>query len=151
MAMQVDDLVIYLRPTTPFRSVFHLENAIKTLEQTDEATGLRSVEEMPESAFKCFRMTGPQLEPIYWWDGKNTIDVTDWPNQEVEKTYHPNGYIDIARVTVILGGELWGNDVIGYVTPRTIELDTPADWDYAEWYANRQVEQHIKFGRKDIT
>ena len=139
-------LIIYLRPTTPIRALYHIEEAIKTIKSIDEATGLRSVELMSESAFKCFTMAGQKLEPV-WLDG---TDVTDEPNQEVEPTYHPNGYVDIARTEQILAGKLWGDQVIGYITPRTVEIDTIDDWEYAAWMMGRYVEQNFRFGKERV-
>ena len=143
--LRLSGLIAYLRPTTPIRALYHIEEAIKAIKSIDEATGLRSVELMSESAFKCFTMAGQKLEPV-WLDG---TDVTDEPNQEVEPTYHPNGYVDIARTEQILAGKLWGDQVIGYVTPRTVEIDTIDDWEYAAWMMGRHVEQNLRFGREN--
>lgn len=136
------DLICYMRPTTPFRATYHIEQAIKVMRETD-ATGLRSVEEMAESAFKCFYKPEPGLYPIRY-DDKN---LSDFPNHLVIGTYKANGYIDIARPEIVASGRLWGDSVYGYITPRTIEIDTPEDWDYAQWFAQRQVTQIINFGK----
>ena len=137
------DLVIYLRPTTPFRSDYHLCEAIKMmLEPAESATGLRSVHKMGQSAFKCFTMPTPWLSPIV----DDYVDKTDWPDQEVTPTYHPNGYIDIIRPETLAKGQIWGDWCVGYVTPHTIEIDTPDDWDYAKWYCKRSVEAPQRFG-----
>jgi len=141
------DLVVYLRPTTPFRATYHIEQAVKLMRDIPTATGLRSVELMAESAFKCYTMAGTRLHPIKYF-GKI---VTDAPNHLVEPTYKPNGYVDIIRPEIIDSGaseSVWGDFVIGYLTPHTIEIDTPDDWDYAQWYAQRQVEQIISFGKE---
>jgi len=141
------DLIVYLRPTTPFRADYHLCEAIKSMSgDGNGATGLRSVEEMGESAFKCFTMPTPFLTPIT----SGNLDMTDWPNQKVTKSFKANGYIDIARPEILKRGQLWGNWVAGYVTPRTIEIDTPEDWEYAEWYANRSVDAPLRFGRRSV-
>jgi len=140
------DLIVYLRPTTPFRNDHHITRAIEQMLAADvNATGLRSVEEMSESAFKCFTMPA-FLSPITY-DGK---DLTDQPNQMVTPTYRPNGYIDICKPEIVKKGGLWGDWVIGYVTPRTIEIDTLEDWKYAEWAAKKFVEAPMRFGRREI-
>lgn len=140
------EAVVYLRPTTPFRTMYHIEQAIKHIrEARHNATGLRSVEKMGESAFKCFGMYGGYLEPIDF-DNKN---LTDLPNQLCPTTYKPNGYVDICRPEVIAGGSTWGHLVIGHLTPHTIEIDGPDDWEYAEYLANRGVE--FNFWTEEIT
>lgn len=146
--LDLTGLIAYLRPTTPFRADYHLCEAIRLMQNT-VALGLRSVEEMGESAFKCFTMDGPCLIPIY--DGGD--DNTDQPNDLVTKTYHPNGYIDICRAEKIKHGYLWGNRFnppYGYLTPRTIEIDTPEDFEYAQWWAQRYKEAVFQFGMEQI-
>lgn len=129
------DLICYLRPTTPFRVMYHVEEAIKTMIAAgDNATGLRSVEPMGESAYKCFEKSKGYLFPLMTRSGLNMTDV---PNQLCPPTYKPNGYIDICKPELIEKGELWGDKIIGYVTPRTIELDTPEDWEFAEFELQR--------------
>ncbi len=135
------DLVVYLRPTTPIRRVELLGEAIKMLRGAGEnASGLRSVEEMGESALKCFTLKpGPFLAHL------GAIDLTDQPNQECPKTYHPNGYIDICKASEIAKGTLWGDKVIGFVTPRVIEIDTEDDYKYAEWWVAHRGKHEFVF------
>jgi CMP-N-acetylneuraminic acid synthetase len=141
------DLIVYLRPTTPFRADYHLCTAIKTMLSADRsATGLRSVHRMGESAFKCFSMPTPWLTPIC----DDCVDKTDWPDQKVTRTFKPNGYIDIVLPETLAKGQLWGDWCAGHITPETIEIDTPRDWEYAEWYANRSVDAPMRFGRTEI-
>ena len=133
------DLVVYLRPTTPFREIEILRGALAFMED-ERWTSLRSVEEMGESAYKCFeRDKEGRLIPVLYWDSRGDYeyhDMTDTPNQEVEKTYRANGYIDIMRADLIKQGELWGRRKYGYITPGVVEIDTEGDLEYAEWRAN---------------
>jgi len=139
-------LAVYLRPTTPFRVLYHLEEALKLFENLlDSATGLRSIERMGESAFKCFTFNLAQIRPILDETG---TDCTDMPNHMVTPTYKTNGYIDIAKVEEVLAGNLWGDKIAGYLTPHTVEIDTPEDWAYAEYYAQRQLPQIIEFWKE---
>ena len=149
--LDLSGLIVYLRPTTPIRALYHIEEAIKTISRIELATGLRSVELMSESAFKCFTISMfKKLEPVFYTtDEAEFFDMTDKPNQLVEPTYKPNGYVDIARTEQILAGQLWGDQVIGYITPRTVEIDTIDDWEYAAWMMGRHVEQNLRFGREN--
>jgi len=125
------ELIVYLRPTTPLRSVHQVEQAIKLmLESSETATGLRSVHRMPESAFKCFTISYSLLQPVTYLG----FDQTDKPDQEVEPTYKPNGYVDVILPATVLEKEsCFGDTVIPFVTQPVIELDTPDDWDYLEY------------------
>ena len=149
--LNLTGLIVYLRPTTPYRALYHIEEAIKLIEKIgDDATGLRSIEKMSESAFKCFTFNGARIKPILDENNPNGRNFSDAPAQLCTQTYKPNGYIDIARVDQILTGNLWGDEVIGYLTPHTPEIDTPDDWDYASWWGTRSVEQVLRFGKERL-
>lgn len=132
------DLVVYLRPTTPFRTSHTVREAIKIMLEGGYDS-LRSVEEMSESAFKCFRIRAGLLYPL------SRKDLTDRPNQTLERTYHPNGYVDIVRSDIVMEGSLWGSGRYAFVTPRAIEIDTEADFEYAQYLA--QKERRWEFGK----
>ena len=130
------EIVAYLRPTTPFREREVVQNAIKFYFDND-FTSLRSVQEMTESAYKCFELLGGLLIPVL----QNERDVTDEPSQAVEPTFHPNGYIDLVRSN-FFSGALWGQRKGGFVTPRVPEIDTPEDLEYAEWWYERRKNEN---------
>ncbi len=50
----VPDLVVQIRPTTPLRDPAVIDEAVAKLKASPQATGLRSVFEMPESAWKTY-------------------------------------------------------------------------------------------------
>lgn len=132
------DLVIYLRPTTPFRKPEVIENAIALFkENTFKFDSLRSVEEMPESAQKCFYKQGNLLIPIMG----STI-IANYPNQLVVPTYKGNGYVDMVKSKMIALGETWGQRCMAYETEPTIEIDTENDL----WLAEQRLrkEKHEK-------
>ena len=124
-------LIVYLRPTTPLRRIEYIEQAIKIMLET-EATGLRSVHEMSESAFKCFmKWPGNRLIrlPIDGLDSRFDIDEANLPNQQYASTYHPNGVVDIIRPEVLQWGpdSLFGSSVYALETNPVIEIDNAHD------------------------
>jgi CMP-N,N'-diacetyllegionaminic acid synthase len=133
------DLLVYLRPTTPLRSDVILNNAINAMVDAGGwADSLRSVEEMGESAMKCFTVNpGPFLVPL-----AGSMQLANLPNQMVPPTFKGNGYIDIVKGSQVWesGQEkaLWGDRCIGFITPRTIEIDSEDDLEYAEWWIQRK-------------
>jgi CMP-N,N'-diacetyllegionaminic acid synthase len=133
------DLLVYLRPTTPLRDARRVWAAVRILALCDALFGsLRSVEEMPESAYKCFELVDGLLSPVYRWVDYEAWNLTDEPNQAVPKTYHPNGYVDIVRREIVERGVLWGERRYGFVTPPALELDTPEQWEYGEYLVERR-------------
>ena len=143
------DLVVYLRPTTPFRSVQRVEQAIELMKKTpaNEMPSLRSVHEMSESAYKMFKVKGGFLKPL------TKQDLTDLPNQKLPKTYCPNGYVDIVRRENVEKGNLWGSRRFAYLTPKTIEIDTEEDFKHAEYLAQSELSTPFVFrsrGKKQV-
>jgi len=129
------DYIAYLRPTTPVRDEIVVHNAEHLFSRMNDArvnvtqtinwTGLRSVELMPESAWKCFMRENGALIPFY--EGCNL------PNQLVKPTYKANGYIDIIDTNWVVRQDLFGPRCYGYVTPPVIEVDTLEEFAYLEW------------------
>jgi CMP-N,N'-diacetyllegionaminic acid synthase len=136
-------LIVYLRPTTPFRRIEDVEMAIQKMIIVPDATGLRSVHEMSESAYKCMRfLPGGILFSAF----HNTVDAANKPNHFYPKTYHPNGVVDIMRPGVVRTGALFGENVMAHITEPTIEIDTLHDLKIAEFeYATRRNEERIVF------
>ena len=129
---RIYDKIIYLRPTTPFRSVKVLKEIID-YQLPVNFSSIRSVQESPESVYKCFtRSMFGELVPIR--DDSESI-WSDQPNQMCPKTYAANGYIDILfpKRQFFRHHDIHGPNIYGYETPATIELDTQEQWDYAEY------------------
>jgi CMP-N,N'-diacetyllegionaminic acid synthase len=127
-------LIVYLRPTTPLRRVEWIDKAIVLINEVPAATGLRSVHEMSESAYKCFEISyGQILQRMPGMGSVDNIDGANLPNHFYPKTYHPNGAVDIIRPEVMQFNRLFGDKVMAYVTPPTIEIDTEHDFRLAEW------------------
>lgn len=125
--------IAYMRPTTPFRTQSSVLGALRAFEEVaDQIDSLRSVEEMAESAFKCFRIEQADiLVPLM----ACTLDDTGRPNQQCEKTYKGNGVIDIVKPEIIAAGGLWGDRCIAWKTAPTIEIDTPLELEIARYWA----------------
>lgn len=135
-------LIVYLRPTTPIRRVSWIDEAIKIFGEVETASGLRSVHKMSESAEKCFyRVHGNILETM---GGRREVDLANEPNHRYNQTYRPNGAIDIIKPEIVKTGALYGDKCYGYLTPWTIEIDTPADLAYAQYLSQGRATNEIQ-------
>jgi len=131
--------LVHLRPTTPLRAPIYIEKAIQCLKKDKEATALRSVHEMSESAYKTVEVDQNYLKCIC--SGSFDLDAANMPRQTFPKTYITNGYVDIYRSFYILDNEkLLGDKVIPYITPCAFEIDTLEDFDYLEFLAEKTPE-----------
>lgn len=134
------DLIVYLRPTTPRRSASKVAEAIQTMiDAGDNATGLRSVHEMSESAWKAFTIYKGYLDPVIRPFGTHyrSVDDCNNPNQKYDATYKGNGYVDIVKRDTVLQGQTYGNRCIAFITKPVTELDTEEEWAYLEWQMGR--------------
>jgi len=126
------EYIVHLRPTTPLREVFYIESAIETIKEDNQATALRSVHEMSESAYKTFEIEKGYLKSIC--SRSSDIEIANRPRQKFRKTYNANGYVDIIKTSyVIANKKIHGDRVIGYIVPRTFEIDTLEDFQYLEY------------------
>jgi CMP-N,N'-diacetyllegionaminic acid synthase len=126
------EYIVHLRPTTPLREVCYIEAAIEAIKNNNDATALRSVQEMTVSAYKTFEIEDGYMKSIY--SGSFDIETANRPRQMFKKTYDPNGYVDVLKTSFICANKkIHGNKVIAYVTPRTFEVDSYEDFEYLEY------------------
>lgn len=130
----VPDLIVYLRPTTPLRDADTIDAAVEKAIAETSATSLRSIHEMPESAYKTFERDGDYLKPL----GAAAMDDANAPRQTLPTTYIGNGYVDVFRSARLLAGEdMLGPRVYGFMTPPIAEIDTSEDLDFVEYQAGK--------------
>lgn len=127
------DLLIHLRPTTPFRDPLVIDAAIEfATNNYDKITSLRSVHEMSESAYKSLEI-GKYGNLITVFTHKEDLDQSNLNRQTFPTTYVANGYIDILFPRKIIeSGVLHGNRVKPFLTSRTLEIDTEEDFQNLE-------------------
>ena len=117
--------LIHLRATTPTIESKILDEAIKYFLDNSDCTSLRSAHESKESAYKFFKKDGN------YWNGlfpEMGSEYYNRPRQELPKTYHPNGYIDIVRPDIFMNKDsLHGNKILSFVTDFVHEVDTMND------------------------
>jgi len=129
----IPDLLIHLRPTTPFRDPLVVDSAIKfAIDNYENITALRSVNEMSESAYKTFELSEDgNLVTIF--DRKSEIDKSNMNRQAFPSTYTANGYVDILFPRHILQtGQLHGSKVRAFITSSTLEVDSEEDFQALE-------------------
>lgn len=126
------ELFVHLRPTTPLRDAARIAEAIRAIRSRDEATGLRSVHELPEPPQKMMGIAGGFLVGLF--PHETRPEYYNLPRQSFPPAYHPNGYVDIVRADVLASGEsLHGKRILGFVTPPVTEVDRPEDLEYLEF------------------
>jgi N-acylneuraminate cytidylyltransferase len=130
---QIPDLIVHLRPTTPFRDPKIMDQAISDgFKRKEGVTSMRSVHEMSESAYKSFEI-GESGNLVSAFSRNHELDPANAGRQTFPKTYSPNGYIDLLFPDVILdSGLLHGNNVSPIITENTIEIDSEPELSTAQ-------------------
>lgn len=130
------DLLALLRPTTPLRDPAVLTGALDALGCDSAATGLRSAHELAEPPHKMLAIDDGYLTGFFPDDPRP--EYYNLPRQSFPPAYHPNGYVDVVRSdNVLAGGNLFGSRVLGFVTPRVVEIDQQEDFDYLTFLIER--------------
>lgn len=87
------DLIIILRPTTPFREAKIIDSAIKEMVK-EKYDSLRSVSIAKETPYKMWLKKNNLIKPLF---GFKKIKYSNYPRQKLNKVYWQNGYIDITK------------------------------------------------------
>ncbi len=133
------DLLVQLRPTTPLRDPALIDEALKEIQANPEATSLRSTHKIAQPPQKMF-----QVDSAGFWTGFFPNDPRpeyfNLPRQTFPNAYYPNGYVDIVRPDFIRNnpGQFSGPRILAFVTPATIDMDMPEDFEYAEYVLYKQ-------------
>jgi CMP-N,N'-diacetyllegionaminic acid synthase len=127
------DLIVHIRPTTPYRDPALIDQAVAAFQVATDATALRSVHEMSESAYKTFEINAKGC--LQGVGSDNTeLDAANNARQQFPVTFSANGYVDVlSTVFIRQTGLLHGNAVMPFVTPRVTEVDCEDDFAFLEY------------------
>lgn len=141
---QEPEYVVHIRPTTPLRDPRRVDDAIRTFMETGNATALRSVHEMSESAYKAFEISvGGQLKRL--GSDSTALDAANNVRQQFPPTYQANGYVDVLSVAFIRkSGLIHGDNVMPFITSEVIEVDTESDFSHLEFQLSRAPDSVYK-------
>jgi len=129
------DIVLQLRPTSPFRRVWHIDQAVLRLIEHPEADAVRTVCIPFQNPFKMWRI-GPDgfMQPI-GLDIGVTNEPYNQPRQALPEIYWQTGYVDAAWAdTVTLKNSMTGDHILPLIIDPSewVDIDSPDDWRRAE-------------------
>lgn len=129
------DIVVQLRPTSPFRRVAHIDGAVRLLLENPAADAARTVCVPFQNPFKMWRIAGDgYMRPIGIELGVPD-EPYNQPRQALPDVYWQTGYVDAARASVILEkNSMTGERILPLVIDPSewIDIDSPDDWRRAE-------------------
>ena len=132
----VPDLVVNLRPTSPFRRAEHVDAAVRLLIESG-ADSVKSVSHARQHPHKMWRMPNGKQELMAPFEATEfrMRRGPDVPRAQLEHVYWQNGMVDVTRRSVILEqGVMIGARVAGLITEveDAVDLDSPLDFLIAE-------------------
>jgi len=127
------DIVVQLRPTSPFRRVWHIDGAVQLLLEQPGADAVRSVCIPFQNPFKMWRI-GPDgfMRPLVQMDHPEAYNL---PRQALPEVYWQTGYVDAARTDTILSkNSMTGERILPLIIDASewVDIDSPDDWQRAE-------------------
>lgn len=135
--LDIPDLIIHLRPTTPFRDVSVIDDAIEFFKKDKRASSLRSANIANLTPYKIFKKDGNYMKPFL--SSNLAVEFYNLPRQAFEEAYVPNGYVDIVQPDIFKSSNiLHGDNILLYKTQETVDIDTIEDFDFAEQILKKQ-------------
>jgi len=133
------ELVVQLRPTSPFRPAGMVDEAVALLRAHAGADSLRAVTSPSQTPFKMWRLEGRRLAPLL---GSFEEELFNAPRQRLAPVYWQTGHIDVVRpATILEQRSMTGRRIVPFVVdPRyAIDIDTLEQLELAEWLLARDT------------
>jgi N-acylneuraminate cytidylyltransferase len=127
------EIVLQLRPTSPLRSVRHIDQAILRLIERPEADAVRTVCIPFQNPFKMWRIDADGfMSPLV---DTGLPEAYNLPRQALPVVYWQTGYVDAAWAdTLLRKNSMTGDRILPLVigAEEWIDIDSPDDWRRAE-------------------
>lgn len=115
------DIIVQLRPTTPLRRVEEVDAAIQALIDDPDADSIRCVSEPLQNPYKMWTIEGRYLKQLLEADIEEPYNQ---PRQKLPTAYWQNGYLDAARLAVIMEkNSMTGEKILPYVLKQRFVVD----------------------------
>lgn len=125
------DIVVHLRPTSPFRRKGDIDAMVRILKNNVGWDCIRSVTMHKESAFKMWFLRDGLLSPVV--NFKPSLELYNEPRQKLEPTYIQNACIDVVRYsTIVQKRSMTGNVIGSYVMNYFGDIDEWRDFNKAK-------------------
>ncbi len=127
------EIVVQLRPTSPLRRVWHIDQSVSRLLERPEADAVRTVCIPFQNPFKMWRID-PQgfMQPLLQTGYREPYNM---PRQALPDVYWQTGYVDAVWTDTILDkGSMTGEHILPLIIDPSewIDIDSPDDWRRAE-------------------
>jgi N-acylneuraminate cytidylyltransferase len=129
------DIVVQLRPTSPFRRVRHIDESVRMLLENPDADAARTVCIPFQNPFKMWRISPDGFMQPLGSELGIPYEPYNQPRQALPDVYWQTGYVDACRADTILNkNSMTGRRILPLVIDPAewIDIDSPDDWLRAE-------------------
>ena len=126
------EIVVHLRPTSPYRKAEWVDSAIKLLIENTSADSVRSVSEPSQHPYRVFEIKNKYLLPLM---NERHPEPYLLRRQDLPKMYYYNCVIDVTKPSTIFNKKsMTGDKMLPYILKRedSIDIDTPMDLEFAK-------------------
>ena len=127
------EVIVQLRPTSPFRRVRHIDRAVELLLERPEADAVRTVCIPFQNPFKMWRIDADGfMRPLM---NVGSPEPYNMPRQALPDVYWQTGYVDAAWSKTILDkNSMTGEKILPLIIgpEEWVDIDSPDDWRRAE-------------------
>jgi CMP-N-acetylneuraminic acid synthetase len=127
------EIVVQLRPTSPFRRVWHIDQAVASLLERPDADAVRTVCVPFQNPYKMWRIGADGvMQPLVQTEFHEAYNL---PRQALPEVYWQTGYMDAAWARTILEKtSMTGERILPLIIDPSewIDIDSPDDWRRAE-------------------
>jgi N-acylneuraminate cytidylyltransferase len=116
------ELVVHLRPTSPFRPQGLIDSGVDLLVQNPDADSVRSVCIPHNNPYKMWRIENGRMKPLLSAD---ISEPYNQPRQLLPTVYWQVGALDVCRPGVIEGGSMSGKVILPKImeTAHAVDID----------------------------
>jgi CMP-N-acetylneuraminic acid synthetase len=127
------EIVVHLRPTSPLRRVWHIDEAVRRLVDHREVDAIRTVCIPFQNPFKMWQIgEDGVMQSLLKTEYPEPYNM---PRQLLPVVYWQTGYVDAARTgTILTKGSMTGSSILPLIIPSSdwIDIDSTDDWRRAE-------------------
>jgi len=133
------EIVVHLRPTSPYRKAEWVDSAIKLLIENTTADSIRSVSEPSQHPYRVFEIKNKFLFPLMHERHPEPYLLR---RQDLPKMYYYNCVIDVTKPSTIYNKKsMTGDKMLPYIMKPedSIDIDKPMDLEFAKIFLKNRV------------
>ena len=133
------EIVVHLRPTSPYRKAEWVDSAIKLLIENTSADSVRSVSEPSQHPYRVFEIKNNYLQSVM---NERHPEPYLLRRQDLPKMYYYNCVIDVTKPATIFNKKsMTGDKMLPYIMKNedSMDIDSPMDLEFAKVFLKGRV------------